>query len=66
LLDQIFDVLVRDFSGFALALYGKPSATDAQQSLAMKCIRRPKADAERFETVWRGAQSLAGAYEMNP
>lgn len=66
LVDQVFDVLVRDFSGHALALYGKPSATVAQQAAAMKCIRRPSADRARFETVWRRARSLAGTYEMNP
>ena len=66
LLDQVFDVLVRDFSGSALVLHGKPSATLAQQSAAMNCIRRPSADRARFETVWRQARNLAGAYEMNP
>ena len=66
LVDQIFDVLVRDFSGYALVLHSKPSATVAQQSAAMKCIRRPSADRARFETVWRQARSLAGVYEMNP
>ena len=66
LVDQIFDVLVPDFSGSALALHCKPSATVEQQGAAMTCIRRPTADRERFEAVWRQARDLAGAYEMNP
>ncbi len=64
--DQIFDVLVRDFSGHALTLHHKPSATEAQQTAALACIRRPAADNARFERVWREARVLAGTYEMNP
>lgn len=66
LLDQIFDVLVRDFSASALVLYGKPSASEAQQCAAMQCIRRPGADLARFDAVWQRVRGLAGAYEMRP
>ncbi len=66
LVDQVFDVLVRDFSGHALLLHCKPSATADQQLAAKRCICRPSADLARFEAVWRQARSLAGAYEMNP
>jgi hypothetical protein len=30
LVDQIFDFQIRDFSGYAIALHGKPSSTPAQ------------------------------------
>ena len=63
-LDQIFDVLIRDFSGYAVELLGKPSATDAQQEWARSVITKPADDRERFESVWAKTRSLAGAYEM--
>jgi alkylation response protein AidB-like acyl-CoA dehydrogenase len=64
--DQIFDVLVRDFSGHALALYAKPSATPDQQASALRCIRRPAADSARFDEVYEQVRGLAHAYAMNP
>lgn len=64
-LDQIFDVFVRDFSAAAVELYGKPSASDAQQRLALASIRRPVAATERFEHVWQQVVALSGEYEMN-
>lgn len=67
LLDQIFDVVVRDFSRFALQLYSKPSSTEAQMDLCLKMIRKPVVDGERYTRVWRDqVLVLAGAYEMNP
>ena len=39
LLDQIFDVMVRDFSRYALQLYQKPSATENQKAFCLKMIR---------------------------
>jgi acyl-CoA dehydrogenase len=66
LLDQIFDVAIRDFSGYAVALHGKPSSTDAQQSWAVSAVRKPVADADRFDRVWAQVVSYDGAYEMRP
>ncbi|MCV7171556.1 acyl-CoA dehydrogenase [Mycobacterium manitobense] len=66
LLDQIFDVAIRDFSGYAVALHGKPSSTDAQQGWAVSTLRKPVADAERFDRVWTQVVSYDGAYEMRP
>ena len=39
-LDQIFDVLIRDFSAYAVQLHGKTSATEAQASWARAAITR--------------------------
>jgi acyl-CoA dehydrogenase len=64
--DQIFDVLVRDFSRHALDLQSKPAATAAQVDLAMKMIRRPAFDAGRAERVWKTVHAMKDAYEMNP
>ncbi len=65
-LDQIFDVLVRDFSAYAAELHGKTSATDAQQDWARGAITKPVADADRFDSVWEKTRALAGGYEMRP
>jgi len=64
--DQIFDVLVRDFSRHALDLHSKPAATAAQVELALKMIRRPAFDAGRAGRVWQTVHALKDAYEMNP
>ena len=63
-LDQIFDVLIRDFSAYATQLHGKASATEAQAEWARGAITRPVVDAERFESVWEKVRGLAGQYEM--
>jgi len=65
-IDQIFDVLVRDFSAYAVALHGRASSTDAQQEWALAHVRKPVVDGDRFASVWAKARALAGAYEMQP
>uniref|UniRef100_A0A832EIA8 Acyl-CoA dehydrogenase n=1 Tax=Desulfacinum infernum TaxID=35837 RepID=A0A832EIA8_9BACT len=67
LVDQIFDVMVRDFSKFALEIHSKPSSTPEQAALCLKMIRKPNVDSARFRTVWEHhVYALKGAYEMNP
>ena len=66
LLDEIFDVLVRDFSGYATDLHGKAAATDAQAAWALASIRRPAADPQRSARVWSQVEALSDAYEMQP
>jgi acyl-CoA dehydrogenase len=65
-LDQIFDVLVRDFAGYATALHGKASSTEAQQQWAVAQIRKPHVDQARFDAVWQQVAQLSGQYEMRP
>jgi acyl-CoA dehydrogenase len=66
LLEQIFDVLVRDFSKYALQLYSKTSSTTKQMEICMKMIMKPVPDTTRFERIWKDhVFSLAGAYRMN-
>jgi len=65
-LDQIFDVLVRDFSAYAAELHGKTSATEAQQEWARAAITKPIVDEDRFNAVWEKTRALAGGYEMRP
>jgi acyl-CoA dehydrogenase len=66
LLDQIFDVIVRDFSRYALQLFGKSVTSRRQQVLLRRMIKRPVVDNARFGKVWNEhVLSLRGAYAMN-
>jgi acyl-CoA dehydrogenase len=65
LLDQIFDVFVRDWSAYATALHGKASSTDKQQAWALDAIAKPVVDEARAERVFERVRALAGAYEMS-
>jgi len=65
-IDQIFDVLVRDYSAYAVSLHGRASSTAAQQEWALAHIRKPMVDGDRFATVWERVRALAGSYEMRP
>jgi acyl-CoA dehydrogenase len=64
--DQIFDVLVRDFSKYALDLHLKPACTPEQAAAALTMVRKPVADPPRYERVWTSVHALKDAYEMNP
>ncbi|WP_097967124.1 acyl-CoA dehydrogenase family protein [Streptomyces sp. or20] len=64
LLDELFAVLVRDFSAHAVELHGKDSATEEQQSWALGAVRRPGVDAARSARIWERVEALSGAYEM--
>lgn len=67
LIDQLFDVLVRDFSRHSLTLYNKPSSTPRQMELCLRMLRKPAADPARFERNWKvQVFPLKDAYEMNP
>ncbi len=67
LVDQIFDFMVRDFSKFAVQLYGKQSSTPQQMECFMKMIRKPAVDARRYQNIWQNhVHALKGVYEMNP
>ena len=66
LIDRIFDVLIRDFSAYAVDLHGKASSTKAQQQWALEHVRRPVPGTGRYDRVWQQVRDLAGAYEMRP
>jgi len=66
LVDQIFDFMVRDFSKFALTLYGKPSTSEAQMDYLKKMIKKPAVDNDRFVKVWQEhVLALKDVYEMD-
>ena len=67
LIDQIFDVFVRDFSRFAIQLHGKPSSTDVQLQHCLKMIAKPAVDPDRYARVWEEqVLPLRDRYSMNP
>ncbi|WIM98545.1 acyl-CoA dehydrogenase [Actinoplanes oblitus] len=66
LLDEIFAVLVRDFSAHATDLHGKSATTEEQATWALSTIRRPVPSEARTTTVWNQVLSLVAAYEMRP
>jgi len=67
LVDQVFDVFVRDFSRFAVQLHGKPRTTKEQAECCLRMIRRPAPGDERFARVWADrVHALRDAYEMSP
>ena len=53
LLNQIFDVLVRDFAVYAAQLHGKPSNSEQQRALILDLIRAPVADPEQANRLYR-------------
>jgi acyl-CoA dehydrogenase len=67
IIDQVFDVFVRDFARFATQLHGKASTSKEQAEFCIRMIRRPTDDRERSERVWvRYVHALRDAYKMNP
>jgi acyl-CoA dehydrogenase len=64
--DQIFDVFVRDFCSYAVDLHGQASSTPAQQAWALEHVRKPVTDADRFGRVLEQVLALDGAYAMQP
>ena len=66
LLDEIFAILVQDFSAFAIELQGKAATTEEQGAWALANVRRPVSNATRTATVWHQVVALCGAYEMQP
>jgi acyl-CoA dehydrogenase len=67
LVDQIFDFMIRDLSGFALKLYSQPDTTPQQMDFCQGMIRRPEVDQDRFKRIWQNeVYPLKDEYEMNP
>lgn len=66
-LNQMFDLFIRDFSAYAVELYGKPINTDAQLEKILKMIKRPVPNQAEFEKVLNEeVYSLVDAYIQNP
>ncbi len=66
-IDMIFDVLVRDFSKYAVQLYQKKSNTQAQLDYCLKMIKNPVADTAKFMRIWeKYVYPMKDEYRMNP
>ncbi len=67
LIDQIFDVMVRDFSKYALLLSQKSSTTLVQQTICERMLKRPVVNQERYDWIWENyVFAMKDMYEMNP
>jgi acyl-CoA dehydrogenase len=65
LIDEIFDVNIRDFSRFAVGLYHKAGTTPEQGQFCMEMIRKPVDDEARYRRVWEDhVYAQRDAYEM--
>jgi len=65
-LDEVFAVLIRDFSAGAIALHGKTASTGDQQAWALGAVRKATTDTAAQDRVWNEIVGLADAYAMNP
>lgn len=66
-MNQMFDLFVRDFSAYAVELYGKPLNTDVQVEKIEKMIKRPVPNLEEFDKVLNEeVYSLVDVYIQNP
>jgi acyl-CoA dehydrogenase len=64
LVDQIFDCLIRDVSGYAVAFHTKRSSTPEQMEASLKIVRKPALNPDRDEAVWAEVLGYKDAYEM--
>lgn len=64
MLEQIFDVLIRDFSKFALQLSLKTGTTKLQIALLKRMIKRPVHHAKSYDEVFSRVMALRDGYEM--
>lgn len=67
LIDQIFNLLIRDFSQYALTQITSADNTDDQEMYLQKMIMKPSLDPKREMRIWEEHVAvLNGAYVMNP
>jgi acyl-CoA dehydrogenase len=67
LINQIFDVFVRDFTSYAAVLYGKPGNDDARRRRIKEMMEAPDFNFSGFDTVWRDhVLPLNGRYLAAP
>ncbi len=65
LLDQMFDVMIRDFSRYALQLSTKSVTNARQRFFLRRMLKRPVVDNARFDSIYRQhVAPLHGAYQM--
>ena len=66
LVNQIFDVMVRDFSKFALELHNKTNSSQKQMEFCLQMLRKPETNPDQYSQIWEDyVHVLNGEYEMN-
>jgi acyl-CoA dehydrogenase len=65
LLEQIFDFMVKDFSGFALQMVLGHENSSAQEDLFRAMIQKPATDPQGFSRVWQQVLALKDRYRIN-
>jgi acyl-CoA dehydrogenase len=61
---QIFAVLVRDFSTYALQLHQQSSTTTQQMQYCLQILRKPAVNLQQYQRIWEQVYALKGLYEM--
>jgi acyl-CoA dehydrogenase len=65
-IDEIFGILVADFSQAAIDLQSKPSSSEEQIAHCLRMVRKPAFDRGRYDRLWeQEVAPLAGAYELS-
>lgn len=66
LLDTIFDLLVRDFSKYALELNLNKSSSEKQMEIFMRMVKKPVNDMDKYNRVWENhVYAQKDVYDMN-
>lgn len=66
LINQIFDVMVRDFSKYALELRNKPTSSKNQMDICLTMLQKPVVDQAQYLGVWEThVHALNGLFEMS-
>ncbi len=67
IINQIFEFMIRDFSRFALQIYGMDNTKDEQRAYCREIMLiKSQGDAAQYDRVWKKyVAPLAGEYEMN-
>lgn len=67
LLDEMFGIIVRDFSKYALQLHSKPQSTGLQRWFCKRMLQRPAVNRQQFKYLWeQHVLQLKDLYTMNP
>lgn len=68
IMNQMFDMFIRDFSAYAVELYGMPQNTETQlEKIQNIMLKRPVANSDEFEKVLKEeVYSLVDVYVQNP
>jgi acyl-CoA dehydrogenase len=64
-IEQIFSLLVKDYSGYALQMILSHDNSEGQEKIYNTMIKKPVNDSEGFERVWQKVYGHRDTYTMN-